>query len=1260
MPLNQPPSYGRASWLAVVGLFSVVIVAIICFQYFDRPAKGPVTNNTPPGIPEDLPPEQTAENRQQRLRLAIAAVASAEDGLYDQALEQWKKLIELSPANDTVLLLNQTVTVLKWIDETNNRLSSGLVSDENREAMDKELDAAYEEANNIINRLANLQLQDSRLILLQAALLEAQARRDVEHSQQLRLQAASLLQKQLETNADPLVACKFDDLVQFLASDHAELKIINADALYRAWRAQPRNLYLLVRASETLLANQDARVVELFQPSLDLVQPMLSQLGPSVARLNPPELLKGVKASIQEENWKATIALRRWLNTIRGASGFRPDSRLVKPDIMALLDVSFLQNYSFADLGTQAPETLPNYKHLDISAVGQTACWFDYDVDLDFDLAVANDHQLSIFRQIQPGEFDLDNPLTVDLPFSVTGMLPIDLHGVDDPARSIAQPNVAQLVTTTPVSNNDAVTEKMDTSESNPVAANRHDTLQKLIVWGEAGLSIVTVKWDDSQQQLIAQESPKAMQELRGINALTAFDIEADGDLDIIVATEDGVQVFQNNGNQTFEDISRYSDLEGIPARVTSLAACDIDQDLDQDVVLVSSSGTRIGLLENILHGQLRFRELFINNGQRLNDAKQLAIADVDCNGSWDILVADDQDVTIFYTSSPTPGSLASRNTTRLPIRSGVVSSGDLNNDGWTDLVAGTEDGITCCLGSAETLFLSSNKADASFSLPNSAGAVSGVQTIDCNRDGNLDILAISQNQIHVWLGSGPMADNKYLQVRVRGINDVNGGGRNNHFAMGTVLEVWSDGKRQRQFVQQPVTHFGLGKHAPENVRIIFTNGLTQNIQNPPVDALVEERQELKGSCPFLYGWNGNRFELITDLLWNAPLGLQIARGQVLPDRRWEHLILPGHSVQARNGRIELRITEELWEVAYFDHVQLTAIDHPADTQVYSNEKVGPAEIAQPEIFVVKEKYHATEARDSKGRDVTAKLQFTDRSFVQPFDRIYCQGLTEPHFVELVFDSLPTDSALRLYVNGWLYPTDTSLNIAIDQNEHIDAPDPPSLWVETTPGNFECVLPFMGFPGGKPKSITVPLPENFPATTRRIRIAGSQQIYWDEIFIAAHAPSQDDQLSSNTLSLENAQLLYRGFSELLPRKVDQPHWYDYDRVSKIAKWPPLAGPFSRYGDVRALLTADDDYQVVMTSGDELQLEFTSSPAPPPGWVRDYVLHSIGWDKDADLNTLAGQGSLPLPYAKQPDYPAWDQFEEQHRVWQLNQPHLNRQ
>ena len=89
----------------------------------------------------------------------------------------------------------------------------------------------------------------------------------------------------------------------------------------------------------------------------------------------------------------------------------------------------------------------------------------------------------------------------------------------------------------------------------------------------------------------------------------------------------------------------------------------------------------------------------------------------------------------------------------------------------------------------------------------------------------------------------------------------------------------------------------------------------------------IFDQQNLGGSCPYLYAWNGERFEFCTDCLWAAPIGLQFAQGVSAPTREWEYLKIDGDQVKARNGRYVLQITEELWEAAYFDAVQLMAVE---------------------------------------------------------------------------------------------------------------------------------------------------------------------------------------------------------------------------------------------------------------------------------------------------------------------------------------------
>jgi hypothetical protein len=83
----------------------------------------------------------------------------------------------------------------------------------------------------------------------------------------------------------------------------------------------------------------------------------------------------------------------------------------------------------------------------------------------------------------------------------------------------------------------------------------------------------------------------------------------------------------------------------------------------------------------------------------------------------------------------------------------------------------------------------------------------------------------------------------------------------------------------------------------------------------------------------------------------------------------------------------------------------------------------------------------------------------------------------------------------------------------------------------------------------------------------------------------------------------------------------------------------MQGNFTRYGDVTSLLQKTDDRLVVMSSGDEMTLRFKVPEKPlPVGWKRDYMLYNVGWDKDADLNTVLGQTVEPLPSARMQRYP----------------------
>jgi hypothetical protein len=196
---------------------------------------------------------------------------------------------------------------------------------------------------------------------------------------------------------------------------------------------------------------------------------------------------------------------------------------------------------------------------------------------------------------------------------------------------------------------------------------------------------------------------------------------------------------------------------------------------------------------------------------------------------------------------------------------------------------------------------------------------------------------------------------------------------------------------------------------------------------------------------------------------------------------------------------------------------------------------------------------------------------------------------------------------------------------------------PPALWVPDAAGEWREVRPFMGFPGGKTKTIAVDLSGLFASGNSRLRIVTNMEFYWDHAFFTADEEPVEVQLIP--LALASADLHFRGRSRQYWVPGNGPDRFDYQSVTPTPGWPAMEGRFTRYGPVAELLQDVDDHMAVIGSGDEITLEFALPDKPlPPGWKRDFLLHNTGWDKDANLNTISGQTVEPLPFNSMSGYP----------------------
>jgi hypothetical protein len=533
---------------------------------------------------------------------------------------------------------------------------------------------------------------------------------------------------------------------------------------------------------------------------------------------------------------------------------------------------------------------------------------------------------------------------------------------------------------------------------------------------------------------------------------------------------------------------------------------------------------------------------------------------------------------------------------------------------------------------------------DRSTLIPNtvrSAGA-SAVAVSDVDDDGDEDLWMIDGTGAPRLLRNDLGNSNLAVNVELKALR--NGSGKNNALGIGARLELRAGSIYQTRVATDRVTHFGLGPHLKADVlRVEWPNGVPQTVYFPGSDQDVVEREMLKGSCALAYTWDGKQFRFVTDAMWRSalgmPLGLMGGSSAFAPaGASQEYLRISGDAFKPRAGRYVLQLTEELWETAYADEVKLLTVDHPDSVDVFVDERFVPPGPVKLRLFKIARREYPVSAVDERGQDVLPALRATDDVYVSNFTPTKYQGVVEPH--ELVLDLGKAASAARsfLFLRGWIYPTDASINVALGQQSSIKVASP-SLEVRDANGKWRTAIANIGFPSGKDKTMVIDLAGIFPTADHHVRIRTNMQIYWDEAFVARDLG--DDATKVTTLAPVSADLHFRGFSRMY-RKGGRsgPYWFAYQDVTKESPWRPIEGSYTRYGDVLPLLRSPDDMYVIMGAGDEATIQFDASSAKslPPGWKRDFLLYTDGWIKDSDLNTAFGTTVGPLPFHGVNAYP----------------------
>jgi hypothetical protein len=241
------------------------------------------------------------------------------------------------------------------------------------------------------------------------------------------------------------------------------------------------------------------------------------------------------------------------------------------------------------------------------------------------------------------------------------------------------------------------------------------------------------------------------------------------------------------------------------------------------------------------------------------------------------------------------------------------------------------------------------------------------------------------------------------------------------------------------------------------------------------------------------------------------------------------------------------------------------------------------------------------------------------------------RGLAEPFSVTLDFGPLPVERPLVLALTGWLHFGGGMSNIAGSIDPTLLFPFP-MLDAELADGSWRRVDVDVGTPAGKTKTILVDLENKLPAGTQRLRLATAYEIYWDCALLCEKAGAADTR--DYSLQPERTDLHWHGYGRYADLPPSLPLTPIYAEVSPTPPWDRTpAGWFTRYGAVGDLVARRDDRLALLGGGDELALSFDAArlPPPAPGMTRDFFLHVVGWDKDADFHVGQGWQLGPLPF-----------------------------
>ena len=302
----------------------------------------------------------------------------------------------------------------------------------------------------------------------------------------------------------------------------------------------------------------------------------------------------------------------------------------------------------------------------------------------------------------------------------------------------------------------------------------------------------------------------------------------------------------------------------------------------------------------------------------------------------------------------------------------------DYDNDGLLDLLTWSASGprVSRNLG-RRWMDVSRTAVPRSAASAAQSPSPRGLALADVDGDGSTDLVTGDSGVVTLWRNSGTSAHRPPVVAgRAQRAGSATGVASARRFSCEPAASRDGSKRLQRHRRSAPADLvFGLGTRTDADVvRALWPSGILQaeTVQHQPgaspnTPLVIEELDRKPSSCPFLFTWNGERFEFVTDFIGAGEMGYWDGPGVEHKPDPLELVRIRGDQLQPRDGKLEIRVTNELEEALFVDRLQLLAIAHPRDVEVYPNE--GMTDPPKPfRLFAVADSRDAARVRRSRPR----------------------------------------------------------------------------------------------------------------------------------------------------------------------------------------------------------------------------------------------------------------------------------------------------